>query len=107
DSGTVGNQGGTIVLNGNQLDVSHTGTIDGDLNDDGVPDVTISGNDANRVMNIHPNLTGVELNGLILTRGNTGSGGAGLSVGFNAGVTIRNSQITDNTVTGTANGGGG
>src|SRR5690606_27740515 len=70
DGGTAGNQGGTIILNGNQLTIAYSDIrIDGDLNDDGSADVTISGNNTSRVMAVNGSLTGIELSGLTLTQG--------------------------------------
>ncbi len=101
----VGNQGGTIVLGGSQLDINYSNLrLDGDLNDDGIADVTLSGNNASRVMAVGAGVTGVEISGLTLTQGTTGSGGGGLFAGLNSSLTIRDSVISNNTDLG---GGGG
>ncbi|WP_207886630.1 Ig-like domain-containing protein [Pseudomonas sp. 30_B] len=101
----AGNQGGTITLNGTQLDIHYSNLkIDGDLNDDGVADVTISANHGSRVMAVGSSLSGVEITGLTLTQGTTGAGGGGLYVNTGSNVTLRDSVISNNTDTG---GGGG
>ncbi|MFV3307729.1 Ig-like domain-containing protein [Pseudomonas sp. NY15181] len=101
----AGNQGGTIVLNGTQLDIHYSNlNIDGDLNDDGVADVTLSGNHASRVMAVGSSVTGVEITGLTLTQGVTGGGGGGLYIGAGSSLTLRDSVISNNTDIG---GGGG
>lgn len=96
----------TITLGGNEVAVSQRYlTINGDLDDDGSPDVTISGNDANRVMYVAPNLSGIELIGLILTKGSASGGGGGLHIGVGSDVTLRKSSITENTEIGLGGGG--
>ncbi|WP_178119528.1 Ig-like domain-containing protein [Pseudomonas sp. SCB32] len=101
----AGSQGGTIILNGAQLDINYSNLkIDGDLNHDGVADVTISGNHASRVMAVGVSVTGVEITGLTLTQGVTGGGGGGLYVSSGSSLTLRDSVISNNTDTG---GGGG
>ncbi len=106
NSGTAGNQGGTITLNGNPLLLNYANlAIGGDLDDDGIADVTISGNNASRVMAINDNLTGIEISGLTLTQGTVTGGGAGLHIGIGSSVTVRNSNITHNAETGLGGGG--
>ncbi|MEH6565831.1 MAG: Ig-like domain-containing protein [Halopseudomonas sp.] len=106
NSGVAGYQGGTITLNGNQLTINTANlSIDGDLNDDGVADVTISGNNASRVMLVNSGLTGIELTGLTLTEGNTNGGGGALYLGFGTNVMVRDSSIT-NSIDGGVGGGG-
>ncbi len=107
DSGTPGNQGGTITLNGSELNIAYSDIrIDGDLSGDGIADVIVSGNNASRVMMVNSGLTGIELTGLTLTRGNSASGGGGLSLGVNANVTLRNVNITDSNDSSGQGGGG-
>ena len=105
DSGTAGNQGGTITLNGTQLTLSRVVTIDGDLDNDGIPDVTVSGNNASRVIATDANLSGIELTGLTLTQGNGAGGGGGLTLGINVSVTIRDCDISNNLESGWGGGG--
>lgn len=100
-----GNQGGTITLNGSPLSVAKNDiSIDGDLDGDGFPDVTISGNNASRVMAVNSGLSGIELNGLILSQGN-GVAGGGLSLGTTVEIVVRDSRIVDNTESGLGGGG--
>jgi uncharacterized protein YkvS len=90
---------GTITLTLGQLTINKSLTIDGDTdNDDSTANISISGNNANRVFNINnsqSNLT-VNLDGLTIINGNTTGEGGGI---FNNGenVTIRNSTISGNT----------
>ena len=104
DSGTAGNQGGTILLNGNPLAVNQNNlTINGDLDDDSSPDVTLSGGNLSLVMSIAMNTSDVELTGLTLTEGS----GGGLQIISNASVTVRDAHITDNSGGGFGDSGGG
>lgn len=96
NAATTGSQGGTITLNGAELTIGRAITIDGDLDDDGISDVTLSGNRASRVLAIGVGVTGVQLTGLILADG-ASSGGGGLGIGTGAAVTVRDSRIADNT----------
>ena len=106
DSGTAGNQGGSITLNGNQLVVAYSNlAIDGDLDGDGNADVIISGNNASRVLSVNASLSGIELSGLTLTQGNSIGGGGGLALGTSVSITVRDSNITNNTVSGTGGAG--
>jgi len=96
--------GSTITLSPGQLSITGTDqlTIDGDLNDDGIPDITIDANNTSRVFYISA-LSDVTLDGLIITGGSSW-GGSGI---FNDGtVTITNSTISGNTATLGGDGGG-
>ncbi|WP_338846529.1 Ig-like domain-containing protein [Massilia sp. W12] len=108
--------GMTVTLSTGQLTISQNLTIDGDLDDDGTGDVTISGGYNSRVFNVSSGT--VKFDGLTITKGlvagaggSNDSGKAGgdgtdaLGAGiFNAGtLTIVNSTITKNF----ASGGGG
>ncbi len=99
----------TINLDSAELLIDKDLTIDGDLNNDLVPDVTINGQGASRVFNIDDSsssLADVTLEGLTITGGDN-TGGYSLSKGggiYNA----ENLTITSSTVTGNiANLGGG
>lgn len=92
-----------ITLTSGQLNVPNGVTIDGDGNDDGTPDVTISAGNASRVMAVDSNAT-AEIKGLIIQDGNTGIGGGGIYIGSSSTVTLRNSTVQNNSDTG---GGGG
>ncbi|MBK1442740.1 hypothetical protein JHJ32_22260, partial [Parapedobacter sp. ISTM3] len=99
-------QGGTITLNGTQLVVNHGNlTIDGDLDDDGVPDITVSGNNASRIMFVAAGSTDVELVGLTLTDGAGINSGGGLALGFDVSMTLRNCKVTNNHELGAGGGG--
>ncbi len=106
DAGTAGNQGGSITLNGTQLQINYSNIkLDGDLNDDGAADVTISANNASRVMGISNSLSGVEITGLTLTQGSTAGGGGALQIGSSSSVTVRDSNFTNSTDAGLGGGG--
>jgi large repetitive protein len=106
DGGTAGNQGGTITLNGSELAVNHNNLIiDGDLDDDGTPDITLSGNNVSRIMRVASGRTGIELVGLTLTQGAGNGGGGGLALEINTDTTLRDSMITDNHELGWGGGG--
>ncbi|MFC3052094.1 beta strand repeat-containing protein [Kordiimonas pumila] len=107
DSGTAGAQGGTITLGGSALAISTNLIIDGDLDDDGTPDVTFDADGNSRTVVISG--SDVTLHGLTVT-GGSGSGGGtvnqggGIHSSTSGTLTITNSIITGNTTT---NGGGG
>lgn len=104
DAGAAGNQGGSITLGGSALVIAVGGLrIDGDLDDDGSPDVLVSADDASRVMTVNLNLTDIELTGLELTRGAAFDGGA-LSLATNAAVTMRDCRVTDSVASGSGGG---
>ncbi|CAI8835608.1 putative membrane protein [Pseudomonas sp. IT-P44] len=89
--------------------------VDGDLNNDGVADVTLDGQYRTRVIEIAAGKT-VTLDGLVITRGlvsgtggNGGYGATGSMAGgiFNAGVlTLNNVTVTSNAASGGGGGGG-
>ncbi|MHC8311761.1 Ig-like domain-containing protein [Pseudomonas sp. GT1P32] len=89
--------------------------VDGDLNNDGVADVTLDGQYRTRVIEIAAGKT-VTLDGLVITRGlvsgtggNGGYGATGAMAGgiFNAGVlTLNNVSVTSNAASGGGGGGG-
>jgi len=89
----------TIVLNGNPLVIMSDVTIDGDTDDDGLPDITLDGDQASRVLLVDSGAD-VTLEGLIITRGQspvTIDDGGGVSITDGASVAINNSVISDNT----------
>ncbi|WP_189346331.1 Ig-like domain-containing protein, partial [Undibacterium macrobrachii] len=113
------NAGMTVTLNGTQLLITKNLIIDGDLDNNNTPDVTIDANYKSRVIEIFSG--NVTLEGLVITHGSlSGNGGNGgdstgggptdgnsaLGAGIrNAGtLTINNTNIT---VNGAAGGGGG
>lgn len=90
----------TITLGGTELSITGNTTIVGA----GANLLTISGNNASRVLNI-ANGTVAVLNGLTIANGTTNSSGGGV---LNAGnLTIRNSVIRNNSANGSSSDGGG
>ncbi|MBD9604634.1 DUF4347 domain-containing protein [Pseudomonas sp. PDM08] len=89
--------------------------VDGDLNNDGVADVTLDGQYKTRVVEVASGST-VTLDGLVITRGlvagnggNGGYGATGAMAGgiFNAGnLTLKNVTVTSNAASGGGGGGG-
>jgi hypothetical protein len=96
--------GGTILLNGEPLTIDRSLTLDGDLDDDGLPDMTVDANQTSRVFNVD-NGSGLAdrtifLHGLAITGGQTTAENAGGGGIRNREVlTVRNSIITGNTTT--------
>ncbi len=109
--------GSTVTLGGTQLDIASDLTIDGDLDDDGAPDITIDAAGASRVIYIDATAATrtVTLDGLTISNGNPNTGvanGAGVhcqgSYGAgNCNLTLSNSRVTGNTATSTSSAGGG
>ncbi|MEM9063041.1 MAG: hypothetical protein AAGD13_21475 [Pseudomonadota bacterium] len=103
-AGEAFENGGQIDLGGSQLILSAALTIDGDLDDDGVSDVTIDAQGASRVFEV--NTGGAAIDGLTITGGSVGASGGGIIVLSGAGLTLTNSVVSGNTATGTSIGGG-
>lgn len=91
--------GSTISLGGTPLDVTVTSgdylTIDGDIDDDGSPDITISGGNASRVMNIYSTYIAT-LEGLTISNGSSSGNSGGIDVTGST-VIINDSVFTNNT----------
>ncbi|MCL9802089.1 Ig-like domain-containing protein [Pseudomonas sp. AKS31] len=108
------NAGMTVQLN-SELLINKNITVDGDLNNDGVADVTLDGQYKTRVVEITSGAT-VTLDGLVITKGlvagNGGNGGAAAAGAmgggiFNAGIlTLNNVTVTANAASGGGGGGG-
>jgi hypothetical protein len=106
--------GMTVQLT-SELLINKNITVDGDLNNDGVADVTLDGQYKTRVVEITSGST-VTLDGLVITKGlvagnggNGGSAAAGAMGGgiFNAGIlTLNNVTVTANAASGGGGGGG-
>jgi Ca2+-binding RTX toxin-like protein len=107
----------TITLTSGQLVVDNKATddpgalvIDGDLNDDGRPDITIDGQGRDRVFSVHGSLGSytqpATLDGLVITGGQHGSDDGGGINAVHADVTISHSIIADNRVGEYGQGGG-
>ncbi|MCV6591190.1 MAG: hypothetical protein OIF57_19515, partial [Marinobacterium sp.] len=110
DSSTSGAQGGVIQLSDTNLSLSVTSgtiTIDGDLNNDGTPDVVINGTSRFSLFSVTGASTNVTFEGLGLVGGRasqptsvTGFGGGAVNVRDSASVTISNSILSNNSARG-------
>ncbi|WP_448648992.1 Ig-like domain-containing protein [Pseudomonas corrugata] len=108
------NSGMTVALT-QVLVVNKNVTIDGDLNNDNVADVTLDGQFRTQVLNVTSGTTAT-LDGLVITRGmvagDGGNGGVDAAVAkaggiYNAGtLTLKNVTITANAASGGGGGGG-
>jgi hypothetical protein len=96
--------GGTITLTNGQLSISDTLIIDGDIDDDKSPDITVNANNASRVITTGVNLT---LQGLTITGGRMAGGGGGILATGIVDLTIEDSRITGNATTADFTQGGG
>ncbi|TLG93377.1 DUF4347 domain-containing protein [Pseudomonas edaphica] len=113
DTVTFSTAGMTVNLN-TQLVISKNLTIEGDLDHNGTPDVTISGQYKTQVFTVNSGVTAT-LDGLVITKGlmagNGGNGGSGTTASNLLGAGISNfGNLTLNNVSVTANaasGGGG
>ncbi|TWE05976.1 uncharacterized protein DUF4347 [Pseudomonas sp. AG1028] len=106
----------TIALD-SQLVVNRNITLDGDLNNDGVADVTLDGQNKTSVIRVTSGTTAT-FDGLIITRGLASTAGASsgatisandaLGAGINnaGNLTLRNVSVTGNTAAGGGGGGG-
>jgi CSLREA domain-containing protein len=104
--------GQTITLTNGELLITNNLTIDGDLDNNSTPDITVSGNNASRVLNVNdgnstPDKT-VSLEGLTITAGRTAeflNYGGGI---FNAeNLSVNNSIISGNSTVDAVSDGGG
>ncbi|WP_213941877.1 Ig-like domain-containing protein [Pseudomonas sp. dw_612] len=103
-----------IGLN-SQLTITKNVTIDGDLNNDGIADVTLNGQYKTRVVQVNSGVTAT-FDGLVIKQGMVagagaagGTDGAGAMGGgiLNSGnLTLRNVTVTDNAASGGGGGGG-
>ncbi|MBV8752752.1 MAG: VCBS repeat-containing protein [Hyphomicrobiales bacterium] len=100
---TPGVNNGVLLLTNGELTIDSNVTINGDINGDGTPDITIDGQGASRDFNIvggSAQFNPVTLNGLTITGGNAYVDGGGVSLKQgNYGpldVTISNSIISNN-----------
>ncbi|WP_083471388.1 Ig-like domain-containing protein [Pseudomonas nunensis] len=104
-----------IVGLNTQLTITKNVTIDGDLNNDGVADVTLNGQYKTRVLQVNSGVTAT-FDGLVIKQGMVagvgaaaGTDGAGAMGGgiLNSGnLTLRNVTVTDNAASGGGGGGG-
>ncbi|MEM7311514.1 MAG: cadherin repeat domain-containing protein [Planctomycetota bacterium] len=86
---------GTIVLTNGELGITSELSINGDIDGDDSPDVTISGNNSSRIFNVQNASPNTKLNGLILTQGNHNTEGGAIRINQSA-ATISNSVIEGN-----------
>ena len=113
---TFSTPGMTVNLD-TQLVIAKNLTIDGDLNNDGVADVTISGQYKTQVLKVDSGVTAT-LDGLVITKGlaagDGSKGGSGISAAnlLGAGIsnfgnlTLNNVSVTENAASGGGGGGG-
>ncbi|WP_448675811.1 Ig-like domain-containing protein [Pseudomonas sp. LY-1] len=113
---TFSTPGMTVNLD-TQLVIAKNLTIDGDLNNDGVADVTISGQYKTQVLKVDSGVTAT-LDGLVITKGlaagDGSNGGSGISAAnlLGAGIsnfgnlTLNNVSVTENAASGGGGGGG-
>ena len=103
--------GSKITLGGTELLVNSDLTIDGDLNNDGTPDIEINAGGSSRVINVYTGIAGPTVNfnldGLTISGGDAGtSNGGGIASYPSNNITISNSTISGNTTTSGGKGGG-
>jgi len=100
--------GQTLTLTQGELDITTDGiTIEGDIDGNGTPDITISGNHASRVFSIDASGTiSAALDGLVIKDGSASSGG-GIFVGQNDALTLSNATVSGNSATFVVGSGGG
>jgi RTX calcium-binding nonapeptide repeat (4 copies) len=91
----AGLSGGTLVLTSGQLNISNDVTISGDVNGDNKADITISGNNAMRILNLSGSATDGVLKSLALTAGNAGGGAGGAIYAEYGTLTISDTSITN------------
>jgi parallel beta-helix repeat protein/predicted outer membrane repeat protein len=93
--------GETLVLTDGQLEVTTDGiSIDGDIDGDGMADITVSGNNAGRVFFIDDgNASGTiaaALRGLVIEAGNVAGAGGGIYIGTADALTLADATVRDN-----------
>ncbi len=104
----------TVLLT-SQLQVTRNITIDGDLNNDGVADVTLDGQYRTSVIRVNSGVT-TTFDGLVITRGLIAGGGAnggssasdsmGAGISNAGNLTLLNVTVTSNAASGGGGGGG-
>jgi large repetitive protein len=91
--------GGTLLLAQGELAVTHALTIEGDVDGNATPDITIDANGASGTRVFNVDAVTATLDGLVITGGNS-TYGAGIVTAGGTDLTVRNSTITDNHVGG-------
>ena len=99
----------TITLSTGALSITESVIIDGDLDDDGNPDITLDANGNSRVLNVNDGNDGilqdVTLKGLIITGGQVSDSGGGINNSEN--LTLNNATVSGNSTVGILGYGGG
>jgi len=95
--------GSTITLAGEELLISSSVTIDGDIDGDNRADITIDAYGSSRVFNVTGGTS--TLDSLTVTGGNVSGSGGGINVDTTADLTVANSTISGNSVFGGSGGG--
>jgi hypothetical protein len=102
--------GGTLVLTSGQLDVTKNLTIDGDIDANGTPDITIDAGGASRVFNVDAGATQISatLDGLVMMNGYVSAvNGGGVAVGQSDTLAVSNSRLSGNSAVYSPGHGGG
>ena len=107
-----GLKGGKLVLTQGELAITHTVVIDGDLNNDAVPDITVDANGLSRVVTMAGTgaAIGVTIDGLTLTGGASAANASGAGIrAQNVDLTLTYSSVQGNytSALGSNNDGGG
>ncbi|MBE9548720.1 MAG: hypothetical protein IMF09_04875, partial [Proteobacteria bacterium] len=87
--------GSTITLGGSELQIITDLNIDGDINNDNSPDITISGNNQSRVIQTDNGAT-VNLEGLTISNGVSDYLRGGGIYAFNSTLSLSNSTVSNN-----------
>ena len=87
--------GGTITLTTGQLVISSALTIEGDVDHNGTPDITVSGNNAGSVFEI-AGTGNATLDGLVIRDGGGNGSGGGILIDVSGALTLTDSTVTDN-----------
>ena len=85
--------GGTLTLTNGELDIASDVTIEGDIDHNGTPDITISGGGSSRIFQVDPGST-ADFDGLVITDGSATDGGGLYAHG--ATVTVTDSTLSRN-----------
>src|SRR5215218_8031803 len=87
-----GLEGGTLTLTQGELQLTQDVTLDGDVDNNGSR-VTLSGNNASRVLNIIGSATDVALRDITLTHGYAGDSGGAVRLGGGS-LTITHASVS-------------
>lgn len=87
--------GGEIDLTGGQLSLNSAVTIDGDLDNDGIADVTVDAQGNSRIFQV--STTGAVIDGLVVTGGSVSNSGGGIYLLNGSSLTLAKSSVENNT----------